>query len=366
MTIQGEQSSSQRHNHLLRGHTLLIQGHRFLETLEALPDHMRRRRGDVLALGESSGQEVLVDGTADLVSHQVAAEYKLLVDALPPGLDLRRRSVPPHEHPKRDEPQRASGELAGHRHARLGDEFPTPTRADDVEARLQRAVADRNRAGGLAVAEGRDDVVDHRRAVVVEDARGAQPPEVVEVLGRRRGDHFVARGDAELDGIAADAGGTAPDEQSLPRRRGRHARIGQGEEVLHEQAAGGSRQAERQDTSVLIGQGVGHGRGHARAQHGVCLEGALAGLVAPLVHADGVADDAVADVEARHAFADFDDLPGEVAAHYEGVFDPAEHHVARFLLDPVERVDGDGAVFDDDFALPWGGVWGLLDLERGG
>lgn len=152
----------------------------------------------------------------------------------------------------------------------------------------------------------------------------------------------------------------------FPRRRGRHAGVGQGEEILHEQAAGGGRQAERQDAGVLVGQGVGDGRGHARAQHGVCLEGALASLVAPLVHADGVAEDAVADLEARYALAYLDDFPGEIAAHYERVFDPAEHHVARVLLDPVERVDGDGAVFDNDFALPRGGVWGFLDLERGG
>lgn len=76
-----------------------------------------------------------------------------------------------------------------------------------------------------------------------------------------------------------------------------------------------------------------------------------------------MAEDSVADLEAGDSFADFDYLTGGVAAHDEGVFDPAEHNVAHVLFQVVERVDSDGAVLDDDLNLARLGVGSRLDFE---
>lgn len=49
----------------------------------------------------------------------------------------------------------------------------------------------------------------------VEGAARAQLLHVGEVFGRAGGDYFVAGRDGELDGVAADACGTAPDEDGF-------------------------------------------------------------------------------------------------------------------------------------------------------
>ena len=73
--------------------------------------------------------------------------------------------------------------------------------------------------------QGIDQIGGDGGAVVVEDVTCAEILHVREVLGRGGGEDFVAGGDGELDGAAADAGGTAPDQEVFPiwflRRHGR-------------------------------------------------------------------------------------------------------------------------------------------------
>jgi len=76
-----------------------------------------------------------------------------------------------------------------------------------------------------------------------------------------------------------------------------------------------------------------------------------------------MAYDTVANLEARDALSHLDDLAGEIAAHDEGIFDPGKHYIAGGLFEPVERVDGDRAVLDDNFVLARWGVGGRLDIE---
>ena len=100
----------------------------------------------------------------------------------------------------------------------------------------------------------------------------------------------------------------------------------QRELVFHEEAAGCGGDAQGQDASLLVGEGGWDARGHVGSKDGVLLEAALGWFVAALVHADGVADDAVAGFELGwvDGLADLDDLAGDVAAEDDGVFEVAE------------------------------------------
>ena len=74
-------------------------------------------------------------------------------------------------------------------------------------------------------------------------------------------------------------------------------------------------------------------------------------------------DDAVADLETGHGRADLDDLAGDVRSEDEGRLDPSVEDVAGQLEHPVEWVDGQGLVLDDDLILGRGSVGGRFDLE---
>ncbi len=57
-----------------------------------------------------------------------------------------------------------------------------------------------------------------------------------------------------------------------------------------------------------------------------------------------MADDSIADFETGDARADFYDLAGCVDAEDEWVFEPRKHEFAHVLDDPVDWVDGHGAL----------------------
>lgn len=88
---------------------------------------------------------------------------------------------------------------------------------------------------------------------------------------------------------------------------------------------------------------VGQGRGHVDLEDGVLLEGVV--LVALGGHADGVADDAVADLELGNAGADGGDDAGNVLAEHGGV---VQRPPAGGLERAIDGVDGDGVVLDED------------------
>ena len=63
-----------------------------------------------------------------------------------------------------------------------------------------------------------------------------------------------------------------------------------------------------------------------------------------LIRSVGVTNDTVAYFEASDTGADFDDLAGGVDAEDAGVFEPGEHHLTHVLDEPVEWIDGYGAL----------------------
>jgi len=118
-------------------------------------------------------------------------------------------------------------------------------------------VADGDRPGQGPPSQGAGDVPDGGGAAVVEGLAGAEALDVVVVVRGGGGQDVVAGCGGELDGVAADAGGAAPDKHGLTSRLGMTGRQAQAEQVALEQAAGGSGQAQREHGSLLVAQVVG-------------------------------------------------------------------------------------------------------------
>lgn len=188
-----------------------------LDLPDALADDDGLGRGDEGARRERRRQEVVVDGLADGVVLERGAEDGVHLDAgrrLGPAA-LRRRdalvALGRGEHLLQDALGRA---------------------ADAVERAARRLALERF-----------NKVVLDRGARVVEDLAGAEPLGVREVLGGGRGEDLVAGADEQLDGVAADGGGAAPDDHGLARGRpGRDRGQLELEVGVLEEAAGGGRQ----------------------------------------------------------------------------------------------------------------------------
>jgi hypothetical protein len=86
-----------------------------------------------------------------------------------------------------------------------------------------------------------------------------------------------------------------------------------------------------------------------------------------------VSKNSIADFESQNARSNFDNFTSHVGAHDERVCEPTVHEVAAFLDQPVQRVDGDGMVLEDDLVSFGGSVGcrsdnefrGFLSLEIG-
>jgi hypothetical protein len=65
-----------------------------------------------------------------------------------------------------------------------------------------------------------------------------------------------------------------------------------------------------------------------------------------------VTEHPVAHAEPGDRLADLGDLACHVGTQHRRVVQPVVGEVARDLDDPVERVDGDGVVADDDLVVP--------------
>ena len=207
----------QRDNHLLGRHALPLKVKPGLDVLEPLPDDLRIRRGDILAVSQSLREEILVNGLADFVVEERGAEDEIVPYASSFGLDPDvGQAGEVGNHDGEDDESfrwRLRQGVRGH-----GDEFVAVALGEDVQAVLGGAVTDGEGAGGRFAFEGADQVGDDGRAVVVEGLARAELFDVVEVLRGAGGDDFVAGRDGELDGVAADARGAAPDEQGLAGR----------------------------------------------------------------------------------------------------------------------------------------------------
>jgi len=81
-------------------------------------------------------------------------------------------------------------------------------------------VADGDRPGQGPPSQGAGDVPDGGEAAVVEGLAGAEALDVVVVVRGGGGQDVVAGCGGELDGVAADAGGAAPDKHGLTSRLG--------------------------------------------------------------------------------------------------------------------------------------------------
>ena len=254
-------------------------------------DHGLRRRHKRARL-QCPGQKVLVDRLAD----------RVVLD--------RRREDGLHRHAVR-----------GIREAAFDrrDELGPAGSAHDVGADGPGGTGDavQGSGDGLAVEEFEQVVADGGVAVVVGRAR-AELLHVLEVFAGGGGDDVVAGRDGELDRVAAHARGAAPDEERLPGRfpRGHSGEL-QVKEAVLEECRGGGRQAERDDGRAFEGDAVRDLAGHVGLHDGVGLEGVVLGLLGG--HADAVAEDAGAFLEARDVGPEGDDLAGNVLAEDGGV-----------------------------------------------
>jgi hypothetical protein len=69
-----------------------------------------------------------------------------------------------------------------------------------------------------------------------------------------------------------------------------------------------------------------------------------------------VPNDAIAFLESLDAGTNFIDLTGHIAPKYSR---PLLYKDARVKHVPVQMVDGDGSIFDNDLAWTCGGHWSL-------
>lgn len=238
--------------------------------------------------------------------------------------------------------------------APLGSRHDGGTGGDDggVRGRGGPAVAEGARAP--LAPEGGDEVLGDGRAGVVEDVGGAEALGQLEVARGCRGDDLVAGGGGELDGVAADGGGGAPDQEGLPVRAGVVRGPLQVEVVAAEEALDGDGEAERQDGGLLVGEGGRDGQDHVLLYGGALLEGR-----------GGQGGHAVADLELGDARTDRLDLAGNVLAKDGGGLEPLEDGGPKPLHSRVDGVYGHGMCLDDDLVVASGGVVTWPDLEGG-
>ena len=172
---------------------------------------MRLRRTHIRPLRQRPRQEILINHLPDLVIQQRGPEDEIRPYAPRLRLDpyVRHAGQVRRRHGQHDE---VLGRRLRHGVCRHGDELVALfALGEDVEAVFGGAGANGEGAGGGFAVEGADQVGDDGGAVVVEGLAGAETFDVGEVFGRAGRYDFVAGGDGELDRVAADARGAAPD-----------------------------------------------------------------------------------------------------------------------------------------------------------
>jgi hypothetical protein len=135
--------------------------------------------------------------------------------------------------------------------------------------------------------------------------------------------------------------------------------------IFLEEPAGCGGQTQRENSSAFIGHGAWNWRCHVGENDCVFLKSTLYGAVPLLVRANRVTENTIAYFETRNAGPDRNDLAGEITAEDEWVFDPGKQEVAGALFNPINGIDGDCVVLNDDLVLTRGSVRRGLDLEFG-
>jgi hypothetical protein len=62
--------------------------------------------------------------------------------------------------------------------------------------------------------------------------------------------------------------------------------------------------------------------------------------------------------------ANLENFSCDVISNDEGILEPWKHPFASDLLESVNRINGDGAVANDDLVRPRSGIRCIFDLER--
>lgn len=90
--------------------------------------------------------------------------------------------------------------------------------------------------------------------------------------------------------------------------------------------------------------------------HRIILKRTMSRIVHLLVHTACLTDDTVSGFKSSDGRTDLDNFAGVVVTKDKRVLDPGEHHGSHFNLDPTDRVDYYGVVFDGDFVREEAGL----------
>lgn len=103
-------------------------------------------------------------------------------------------------------------------------------------------------------------------------------------------------------------------------------------------------------------------RNHKALVKDIFLESTL-GVVTQTI---GAGDHTITNLEASDTTAYLDHLTGDISPRNERILYPGEDEIASGLDAPVDWVDCDRVVFDDNLVLLWRRVGGLFDFKRVG
>lgn len=232
---------------------------------------------------------------------------------------------------------------------------------DLIAFRVGDGVVDADEVARLGGFDGFGDVIDDGGGFVVERLAGAEGAAEGVVALRCHSDHVDARCHGELDGEGADGGAGAVDDKgfaALSRRQGRvlqaHEAVGAGAV----ETCGCGVEGQGKNGGFAVTGAVGNLRGDGGGGGGIELVSTVFGVLGG--KAGAVAEDAVSLLEVLHVAADFDNITSYVAAKDDGPL--LDEHAAVLDL-PVDRVDGDGVVLDNDLVGIGFGVLGICDTE---
>jgi hypothetical protein len=123
--------------------------------------------------------------------------------------------------------------------------------------------------------------------------------------------------------------------------------------------AGSGAEPERENGRIAESHLVWNRRRHVLEHDRMLLEGALSLLVDG--GADSLPQNTVTDLEPLDVAANRNDGAGDVAAEDSGIAEPREE--GEVLQQPVERIDGDGRVADQDFICGRNRQIGAAELQ---
>ena len=338
---------------------------RRLNELKSLANNDRVRRRNKCSLSKRFWKEIFIDRFANTIIDESGTEDEIRTRAS--GLGFEPVGDAPSNETVHGLENEEAMVLRGiwHRVAGHGNEPLASTFVKNIHARVCGSRADRQCAStGLAL-ESLDDVSDNGLAAVVEGFAGSEAFHKGIISGRAGRNHLVACRYCELNSVATHTRRASPYQQRFPRRLWRNSRKLEVQLVFLEQAARSCRRAEGNDGSALIRHGTGYLRCHLLLKNRVFLEACLSYAVVLFVNPNGMANDTITDAESLDRGTDFKNLAGYIGAQDVGVFDPGGGKGTGHHENPIDRVDGYGAILYDNLILAGGGIGSRLDFDRG-